>query len=138
MEFKLGDKVMQIKNNYDKDIFNGDIGKICTINEHENTLEVDFDSRIIKYDSTEFDELNLAYACTIHKSQGAEYPIVIIPVSYAHRIMLERNLFYTGVTRARKVCVIVGEKTAINYAIQNNNSRLRYTNLEFRLNIWKK
>ncbi len=137
-EFKLGDKVMQIKNNYDKDIFNGDIGRICNINEHENILEVDFDSRILKYDSTELEELNLAYACTIHKSQGAEYPIVIIPVSYAHRIMLERNLFYTGVTRARKVCVIVGEKTAINYAIQNNNSRLRYTNLEFRLNIWKK
>ncbi len=133
-EFKLGDKVMQIKNNYDKDIFNGDVGKICNIDANNN-LEINFDSRILKYNITELDEITLAYACTIHKSQGAEYPIVILPISNSHHIMLERNLFYTGITRAKKICILIGEQQAISYAVRNNNSKLRYTFLEQRLNI---
>lgn len=132
-EYRLGDKVMQIKNNYDKDIFNGDIGTICSISESSETLEIDFDSRILKYDISELEEVSLAYACTVHKSQGGEYPIVVMPVTNAHFIMLERNLLYTGVTRAKKALVIVGEKSAIARAVSNNGSKARYTLLCERL-----
>ena len=133
--YKLNDKVMQIKNNYDKDVFNGDIGKICSINEANETLEINFDSRILKYEIGELEEISLAYACTIHKSQGSEYPIVIIPMTTSHFIMLKRNLLYTGVTRGKKVCILVGNKYAISKAISNNESEKRYTLLEQRLSF---
>lgn len=132
-EYRLGDKVMQIKNNYDKDVFNGDIGKILFINETLETLEVDFDSKIVEYDISELDEITLAYACTIHKSQGAEYPIIIIPMAKSHYIMLKQNLLYTGITRAKKICVLVGQKDAIFRAVKNNDSKKRYTLLKDRL-----
>ncbi len=132
-EYRLGDKVMQIKNNYDKDIFNGDIGTICRVNESLETLEINFDSRILKYNIAELEEISLAYACTVHKSQGGEYPIVVMPVTNLHYIMLERNLLYTGVTRAQKAIVLIGERSAIAKAVKNNGSRLRYTFLCERL-----
>lgn len=133
VEYKLKDKVMQIKNNYDKDIFNGDIGIISSINKSKSFLEVNFDSRIIKYNISELNELTPAYACTIHKSQGGEYPIVIIPICKSHYIMLERNLLYTGVTRAKKVCILIGSKEGIIKAVENSSSKLRYTTLSKRL-----
>ncbi len=133
--YKLGDKVMQIKNNYDKDIFNGDIGTICSIDEEKEILEINFDSRILKYELGELEEISLAYACTIHKSQGSEYPIIIIPMTTSHFIMLKRNLLYTGVTRAQKICVLVGNKYAISKAIENNESEKRYTLLQRRLDF---
>ena len=133
--YKRNDKVMQIKNNYDKDVFNGDIGKICSINEANETLEINFDSRILKYETSKLEEITLAYACTIHKSQGSEYPIVIIPMTTSHFIMLKRNLLYTGVTRAKKICILVGNKYAFSKAISNNESEKRYTLLEQRLSF---
>ena len=126
---------MQIKNNYDKDIFNGDIGTICDIDQENETLKINFDSRILDYEINELEEISLSYACTIHKSQGSEYPIVIIPMSNSHFIMLKRNLLYTGVTRAKKICVLVGNKYAISKAIENNESEKRYTLLKKRLNF---
>ncbi|MDO4975557.1 MAG: ATP-binding domain-containing protein, partial [Alphaproteobacteria bacterium] len=133
--YKLRDKVMQIKNNYDKDVFNGDIGTVCGIDEEKEVLEINFDSRILKYDLSELEEVSLAYACTIHKSQGSEYPLVIIPMTTSHFIMLKRNLLYTGVTRAQNICVLVGNKYAISKATQNIESEKRYTLLEQRLNF---
>ena len=133
IEYKLKDKVMQIKNNYDKDIFNGDIGIISSINKYENFLEVNFDSKIVKYNISELNEITLAYACTIHKSQGGEYPIIIIPVDKSHHIMLERNLLYTAITRAKKVCVLIGRRECIINAVKSSRSKLRYTTFSNRL-----
>lgn len=133
VEYKLKDKVMQIKNNYDKDIFNGDMGIISSINKTANFLEVDFDSKIVKYNISELNELALAYACTIHKSQGGEYPIIIIPMDKSHHIMLERNLLYTAITRAKKVCILIGRKECIINAVKTNKSKLRYTTFSKRL-----
>lgn len=132
-EYKLGDKVMQTKNNYDKDVFNGDIGEISFINADLETIEINFDSKFVSYDISELDEITLAYACTIHKSQGAEYPIIIIPMTKSHYIMLKQNLLYTGITRAKKICIIVGQKDAIFRAVKNNDSKKRYTLLTNRL-----
>ncbi len=133
IEYKLKDKVMQIKNNYDKDIFNGDIGIISSINKYENFLEVNFDSKIVKYNISELNEITLAYACTIHKSQGGEYPIIIIPMDKNHHIMLERNLLYTAITRAKKVCVLIGRRECIINAVKSSRSKLRYTTFSNRL-----
>ena len=133
IEYRMCDKVMQIKNNYEKQVFNGDIGVICSIDKEREELEVNFDCRTIRYNISELDEINLAYACTIHKSQGAEYPIVIIPMTTSHFVMLERNLLYTGVTRAKKICILVGKEDAVQRAIENNLSRVRYTSLSQRL-----
>ena len=132
-KYKLGDKVMQIKNNYDKNIFNGDIGVINDVDLDKNTITVDFDSNFIEYEYQELDELVLSYAITIHKAQGAEFPIVIIPVHFQSRIMLQRNLIYTGVTRAKKIVVLVGDKSALKYSIENNISNERKTLLKERL-----
>ena len=133
VEYKLKDKVMQIKNNYDKDIFNGDIGIISSINKSQNFLEVNFDSKIVKYNVSELNELVLAYACTIHKSQGGEYPIVIIPMDKSHHIMLERNLLYTAITRAKKICILIGCKECVINAVKSSKSKLRYTTFSKRL-----
>lgn len=131
--FRVNDKVMQIRNNYDKGVFNGDTGIIERINLEDHTLIIDFDGRHIEYDSTELDELVLAYATTIHKAQGSEYPVVVMPLLMEHYIMLQRNLVYTGITRAKKVLVIVGTKKALAYSVNNLTVTKRNTMLKERL-----
>ena len=132
--FRRGDKVMQIRNNYDKNVFNGDIGFITAVNTNERTLSVVYDGREVEYDVTELDEITLAYAITIHKSQGSEFPIVVMPVTMKHYVMLQRNLIYTGITRAKKICVLVGTTKALAYAIHNQTVSKRNTKLKERLN----
>jgi exodeoxyribonuclease V alpha subunit len=131
--FRVNDKVMQIKNNYDKDVFNGDIGRIRSIDRDHGEIRVEFDARSSTYDFSELDELVHAYAITIHKSQGSEYPAVVFPLLTQHFIMLQRNLLYTAVTRARKLVVIVGSKKALAIAIKNNRTQSRFTLLKERL-----
>ncbi len=128
-QYRLGDKVMQIRNNYDKEVFNGDIGTISKVDMEEQELAVCYDGRDVTYDISELDELTLAYAVTIHKSQGSEYPIVVMPFTMSHFIMLQRNLLYTGVTRAKKILVLIGEKKAVYYAIRNEKTTSRNTKL---------
>lgn len=132
-QYRLRDKVMQIRNDYDKEVFNGDIGNICKVDTEERELTVDFDGRKVVYDITELDELSLAYAVTIHKAQGSEYPIVVMPFTMSHFVMLQRNLLYTGVTRAKKILVLIGEKKAVFYAIRNETTAGRNTKLSQRL-----
>ena len=132
-QYRLKDKVMQIRNDYDKEVFNGDIGTITKVDVEERELTVLFDEREVVYDVTELDELALAYAVTIHKSQGSEYPIVVMPFTMSHFVMLQRNLLYTGVTRAKKILVLVGEKKAVYYAIKNETTTGRNTMLARRL-----
>jgi len=127
--FRAGDKVMQIRNNYDLDVFNGDIGRIEALDEMERTLSVQFDGRTVLYEPADLDELVLAYACSIHKSQGSEYPCVVIPVHTQHYVMLQRNLLYTGITRARKLVVLVGTKRALAIAVKNDKTETRFTQL---------
>jgi len=131
--YRTDDKVMQIKNNYDKEVFNGDIGIIESVNETDRTLKVNFDGRSIEYDVTELDELVHAYATTIHKAQGSEYPIVVMPIMMNHYVMLQRNLIYTGITRAKKALVIIGTKKALSYAVHNVTVTKRNTLLRERL-----
>ncbi len=131
--YRPNDKVMQIKNNYDKEVFNGDIGMIESVDMQERTLLVNFDGRNIEYDATELDELVHAYATTIHKAQGSEYPIVVMPVLMNHYVMLQRNLIYTGITRAKKILVMVGTKKALSYAVRNVTVTRRNTLLKERL-----
>ena len=133
MCYRLQDKVMQIRNDYDKEVFNGDIGTITDVNTAERELTVDFDGRPVVYDVTELDALTLAYAATIHKAQGSEYPIVVIPFTMSHYVMLQRNLLYTAVTRAKKVLVLIGERRAVSIAIQNEKAAVRNTLLAKRL-----
>lgn len=132
-KYRKGDKVMQIRNNYDKDVYNGDIGKILEVNMEDRTLTVLFDNRRIEYEDTDLDELTLAYATTIHKSQGSEYPVVVIPILMTHFMMLQRNLVYTGITRAKKICIIVGTTKALAYSIHNQVVLRRNTRLKERL-----
>lgn len=131
--FRTDDKVMQIKNNYDKEVFNGDIGVISSVNTEERTLKVDFDGRPVEYDVTELDELVHAYATTIHKAQGSEYPIVVMPILMNHYVMLQRNLIYTGITRAKQILVMVGTRKALSYAVRNVTVTKRNTLLRERL-----
>lgn len=131
--FKVGDKVMQIRNNYDKNVFNGDIGQIEDIDMEDRTLLINFDGNIVEYDSTELDEIVLAYAITIHKSQGSEYPIVVAPLTTQHYVMLQRNLLYTCITRAKKVFVLIGSLKALGISISNNKIVARNTRLAQRL-----
>ena len=133
--FRKGDRVMQLRNDYDKEVFNGDLGYITEVNLEDRVLKVDFDGRETEYDSTELDELSLAYATTIHKAQGSEYPVVVIPVMMNHFVMLQRNLIYTGITRARKVCVLIGQLKALSYAVRNLTVQKRNTRLKERLAI---
>ena len=132
-QYRLKDKVMQIRNDYDKEVFNGDIGTITKVDMEERELTVLFDDREVVYDVTELEELSLAYAVTIHKAQGSEYPIVVMPFTMSHFVMLQRNLLYTGVTRAKKILVLVGEKKAVYYAIKNETTAGRNTCLARRL-----
>jgi len=131
--YRLGDKVMQIRNNYDKNVFNGDMGIISVIDREDGTVTVRFDGTPVVYEVSELDEVMLAYATTVHKAQGSEYPIVVAPISMQHYMMLQRNLLYTCVTRAKKVLVLVGSKKAIALAVANNRIRKRNTRLSERL-----
>jgi exodeoxyribonuclease V alpha subunit len=127
--FKKGDRVIQRHNNYEKGVFNGEIGFVRDIDEEENTIFVTFDDREVFYEDFEFDDLDFAYALTVHKSQGSEYDTVIIPVSTSHYVMLFRNLLYTAITRARRRVVLVGTDMAVNIAIRNNKPINRFTSL---------
>jgi len=129
-KWRTGDKVMQMRNNYDKNVFNGDIGFIHKIDKEARIVIVDFDGNLIEYKANEMDELTLAYAFTIHKSQGSEFPVVILPLDTSHYTMLRRNLFYTGVTRAKKLCVVVGQPFAAKLAVQKAQNDDRYTRLK--------
>jgi exodeoxyribonuclease V alpha subunit len=131
--FRLGDKVMQITNNYDKEVFNGDIGWVSKIDQEDREIIIDFDGRLINYDYSDLDEIVLAYAISVHKSQGSEYPVVIFPVTTQHYVLLQRNLIYTGITRAKKLVVLIGTKKALAIAIRNNKTELRFTYLSGRL-----
>ena len=132
--YRVADKVMQIANNYDKEVYNGDIGRIAAIDTEGQEVLVSIDGREVAYDFSELDELTHAYAVSIHKSQGSEYPAVVIPILTQHYILLQRNLLYTGVTRGKKLVVIVGTKKALAIAIRNNKSEKRYTLLSERMN----
>lgn len=133
-EYRLDDKVMQLRNNYDKDVFNGDIGRICVVNTEEKKLTVRFDDeKNVIYDFNELDELVPAYAISIHKSQGSEYQAVVIPVLTQHYMLLQRNLIYTGVTRGKKLVILVGSSKAMTMAVKNNKMQKRYTHLAQRL-----
>lgn len=131
--FGIGDKVIQTVNNYDKEVFNGDIGTISMINFEESELVIEFEGRPVEYEMNELDEVSLAYATSIHKSQGSEYPAVVIPLAAQHFMMLERNLLYTGVTRGKKLVVIIGQPKALAMAVKNKRSSRRVTALATRL-----
>ncbi|MDO4218808.1 MAG: ATP-dependent RecD-like DNA helicase [Synergistaceae bacterium] len=134
--YKIGDKVMQIKNNYDKDIYNGDIGIITEIDMQDKMMLVSTDSGDVCYEFTELDELAPAYAISVHKSQGSEYPVCIVPLLTQHYIMLQRNLLYTAVTRGKKLVVLVGSKKALAIAVSNNQTKVRWTRLKERLQTY--
>jgi exodeoxyribonuclease V alpha subunit len=129
-----GDKVIQRINNYDKEVFNGDIGVISAIELEDSMLQINFDGRIVEYDFNELDEIALAYATSIHKAQGSEYPAVVIPMAMQHYMLLERNLLYTGVTRGKQLVVVICQAKALGMAVKNQRSQRRITNLIARLN----
>ncbi len=133
--FRVGDKVMQVRNNYDKDVFNGDIGRIASISNEERALTVRIDGREVSYDFGELDELAHAFAVSVHKAQGSEYPAVVFPVLTQHYILLQRNLIYTALTRARRLAVIVGTRRALAIGIKNTGTERRYTRLADRLKL---
>lgn len=133
--YREGDKVMQIRNNYQKGVYNGDIGRIFTISGEDGQLLVQMDDGLVSYEFSELDELVHAYAISIHKSQGSEYPAVVIPLMTQHYVMLQRNLLYTGITRGKKLVIIVGSKKAVALAVQNDKTRRRWTRLAERLRL---
>ena len=124
---------MQVRNNYDKDVFNGDIGRIVGIDATEQVVRVAFSERTVGYDFAELDEIVPAYATSVHKSQGAEYRAVVLPLTTQHYMMLQRNLLYTAITRARDLVVLVGTKKALGIAVRNNRVAERYTSLAERI-----
>jgi exodeoxyribonuclease V alpha subunit len=131
--FRVSDKVMQLRNNYDKDVYNGDIGRIAAIDREEQEVAVDFEGRRVSYEYFELDELTHAYAASVHKAQGSEYPVVIMPVLTQHYMLLQRNLLYTGITRGKRLVVLVGTKKALAIAIRNDKPQKRYSLLRERL-----
>jgi exodeoxyribonuclease V alpha subunit len=120
---------MQTENDYDKEIFNGDIGFIQSIDAENQELVIDFEGRVVQYPFSDLDQLTLAYATTIHKSQGSEYPAVVIPLTMQHYMMLKRNLVYTGVTRGRKLVVLIGQKKAMAMAVKSGDAGRRWSKL---------
>jgi exodeoxyribonuclease V alpha subunit len=132
-EFRAGDKVIQLRNNYDKNLFNGDIGTVTAVHAEAGTLDADFDGERHTFDRGDFGNLALAYCISIHKSQGSEYPVVIVPLLKAHFMMLQRNLLYTAITRGRKKVFLVGEPAAYAMAVRNSESKLRCTHLRQRI-----
>lgn len=133
--FRVGDRVMQMRNNYDKDVFNGDMGHVSGIDFENQSLSVNIDGRLVEYDWSEADELTVAYAVSVHKSQGSEYPAVVLTLLTQHYMMLQRNLLYTAITRAKKLCVIVGSRRALAIAVKNNKVAQRYSGLKERLSL---
>jgi exodeoxyribonuclease V alpha subunit len=127
--FAPGDRVMQTENDYDKEVFNGDLGSVIRIDDEEGALIVEFDGREVTYPFGELDTIVLAFATTIHKSQGSEYPAVVIPVTTQHYTMLARNLLYTGVTRGKKLVVLIGQRKAIAIAVKGGQTKRRWTKL---------
>ena len=132
-QFRLRDKVIQTENDYDKDVFNGDIGQIVKIDPIEKEVAIRFDQREVLYDYGELDEISLAYAITIHKSQGSEFPVVVTPLAMQHYMLLQRNLVYTGVTRGKKLVVLIGQRKALAMAVKNNKTENRFSGLLARL-----
>ena len=131
--FRINDKVMQVKNNYDKEVFNGDIGRIASIDLEDQEMTISFDGRQVPYGFTDLDEIVLAYAVSVHKSQGSEYPAVVMPILTQHYVLLQRNLVYTAVTRGRQLVVMVGTVKALAIGVRNDKTRKRYTYLRQRL-----
>ena len=131
IRFRVGDKVMQVRNNYDRDVFNGDIGRVHGI--EDDVLHVRFQDRVLEYEFSELDELVLAYAMSVHKSQGAEFRAVVMPLTTQHYMMLQRNLLYTAITRARELVVLVGTKQALGMAVNSNRVAERHTTLAPRI-----
>lgn len=131
--FRPGDRVLQLRNNYDKDVFNGDVGQIEQIDLENGEVRVDFEGSSVSYEISELDELTLAYAISVHKSQGSEYPVVVMPVLTQHYMMLQRNLLYTAITRAQKMVVLVGTRKALAMAVKNNKIAARWSALAQRL-----
>jgi exodeoxyribonuclease V alpha subunit len=131
--FKVGDKVMQVRNNYEREVFNGDLGRISKIDTEQQQVWVNFEGQFVSYEYSDLDELSLAYAISVHKSQGSEYPAVVLPVMTQHYILLQRNLIYTAVTRAKRLIVLIGTKKALAMGIRNNKTQERHTALRERL-----
>jgi exodeoxyribonuclease V alpha subunit len=131
--FQIRDKVIQTENDYDKDVFNGDVGIIERVDPVEQQVAVRFDDRTVKYDFGELDEISLAYAITIHKAQGSEFPAVVIPLAMQQYMLLQRNLIYTGITRAKRLLVLIGQKKALGIAVRNDRPQRRYSGLLYSL-----
>ena len=130
---RIGDKVMQLRNDYDKAVFNGDLGRIAGIDREDGSLKVDFFDKVVQYESDELDGIGLAYATSVHKSQGSEYPAVVIPLHTSHYLLLHRSILYTAVTRGKKLVVLVGSKKALAMAIRNLRVEKRNTGLREKL-----
>jgi exodeoxyribonuclease V alpha subunit len=130
---RLGDRVMQLRNNYELEVFNGDVGRIVKAEAEGRRVSVGFDDRIVFYEASSLDELTLAYACSVHKAQGSEYPCVLMPIHTQHYIMLQRNLLYTAVTRGKALVVLIGDRRALGAAVRNRSTERRYTLLAERL-----
>ena len=124
---------MHLKNNYQKDVFNGDIGMVTSADQNKERLEVNFEGRMVAYEFSELDELSLAYAISVHKSQGSEYPAVVIPLMTQHFPLLQRNLLYTAITRGKHLVVLVGNRRAVDIALGNDKPRLRASRLARRI-----
>lgn len=131
--YRVGDRILQLRNNYDKDVFNGDLGRILDFDAKDEILKAEFDGRAVEYGFDELDEIGLAYAISVHKSQGSEYPAVVMPVVSQHYMLLQRNLIYTGLTRARKLAVLMGSRRAMHMGLGNERGRQRHTSLAVRL-----
>src|SRR6202140_1469002 len=140
--FRIGDKVMQQRNDYDKGVFNGDVGWIRAINRENSTIKVEFLEEagrlLVGYEFHELDELTLAYAVTVHKSQGSEYPAIVLPLTREHYMLLQRNLLYTAITRAKRLCILIGQPRALEVAVRNNRVTQRNTGLAERLAMFTK
>ena len=134
--FREGDRVMQIRNDYDRQVFNGDMGRILRIDLEESQAVIDIDGREVTAEFSQLDEVTHAYAVSIHKSQGSEFPVVVIPLLTQHYMMLQRNLLYTAVTRARKLVVLVGSRRAIGMAVRNDRIAARNTRLAERMRVY--
>ncbi len=133
MILREGDRIIQLTNDYNREVFNGDLGNILSIDTVEQEVTVDYGGRAVVYDYADLNEITLAFAVSVHKSQGSEYPVVIFPLYMQHYMMLSRNLFYTGLTRARKLAIIIGDKKAISLAVRTTDDQQRYTRLWQRL-----